>query len=296
MHNDAEAAVNRSDYSRFLVESPIPSAPITDASANTDEDSLACAGGENPITHGGDCDDAWPGSFNLPFDVPGFTGFGTFHQQYRIDGKLVAVGIVDVLPGCLSSKYLFWDPDYAFLELGKVSALVEMAFVVQAKSKLARNVPASGVVRMRHYYQGYYLHTCPKMVYKSQYKPCEMLCPACLSWISFDAALKERFDASNGHLESLCASPAECKSRQAQAQARGIDSLPSPGDESKVLVDSDAVDDVLIAVRHPDGRLFLRKYRDIKKAIPLQEEVAQRIAEWISSCGPSLAKQIAYHF
>ena len=25
-------------------------------------------------------------------------------------GVLVAVGVVDVLPRCLSSKYLFWDP------------------------------------------------------------------------------------------------------------------------------------------------------------------------------------------
>jgi arginyl-tRNA--protein-N-Asp/Glu arginylyltransferase len=25
-------------------------------------------------------------------------------------GRLVAVGVVDVLPRCLSSKYLFWDP------------------------------------------------------------------------------------------------------------------------------------------------------------------------------------------
>ncbi|KAE8695595.1 Arginine-tRNA protein transferase 1 [Hibiscus syriacus] len=32
-------------------------------------------------------------------------GFGSFHQQYIIDGKLVAVGVVDVLPRCLSSIY-----------------------------------------------------------------------------------------------------------------------------------------------------------------------------------------------
>jgi hypothetical protein len=30
-------------------------------------------------------------------------GYGSFHQHYRIDGKLVAVGVVDILPHCLVS-------------------------------------------------------------------------------------------------------------------------------------------------------------------------------------------------
>jgi arginine-tRNA-protein transferase len=29
--------------------------------------------------------------------------YGSFHQHYRIDGKLVAVGVVDILPHCLVS-------------------------------------------------------------------------------------------------------------------------------------------------------------------------------------------------
>lgn len=31
------------------------------------------------------------------FGIPA-CGYGSFHQQYRIDGKLVAVGVVDILP------------------------------------------------------------------------------------------------------------------------------------------------------------------------------------------------------
>nr|GFB30242.1 arginyl-tRNA--protein transferase 1 [Tanacetum cinerariifolium] len=45
------------------------------------------------------------------------------HQQYLIDGKLVAVVVIDILPKCLSSKYLLWDPDLAFLSLGKYCIL-----------------------------------------------------------------------------------------------------------------------------------------------------------------------------
>ncbi len=38
-------------------------------------------------------------------------------------GKLIAVGVVDVLPRCLSSVYLFWDTELAPLALGRFSAL-----------------------------------------------------------------------------------------------------------------------------------------------------------------------------
>ena len=36
---------------------------------------------------------------------PGFALRGTYHQLYRIDGRLVAVGVVDFLPSSLSSVY-----------------------------------------------------------------------------------------------------------------------------------------------------------------------------------------------
>jgi arginyl-tRNA---protein transferase len=31
---------------------------------------------------------------------------GSYHQCYRLDGRLVAVGVLDLLPGCVSSVYL----------------------------------------------------------------------------------------------------------------------------------------------------------------------------------------------
>ena len=33
---------------------------------------------------------------------------GSYHQCYRLDGRLVAVGVLDLLPGCVSSVYLMW--------------------------------------------------------------------------------------------------------------------------------------------------------------------------------------------
>jgi arginine-tRNA-protein transferase len=79
-------------------------------------------------------------------------GYGSYHQYYRLDGKLIAVGVLDFLHSyaasprdallatersnnrptlssvsayhrCLTSVYFFYDPDYAFLSLGVYSAL-----------------------------------------------------------------------------------------------------------------------------------------------------------------------------
>jgi arginyl-tRNA--protein-N-Asp/Glu arginylyltransferase len=46
-------------------------------------------------------------------------------------GALVAVGVVDILPRCLSSVYLFWDPPLKHLALGKLTALYELLWVRQ---------------------------------------------------------------------------------------------------------------------------------------------------------------------
>ena len=44
-------------------------------------------------------------------------------QQYYIDGKMIAVGVIDLVPSCWSSVYFFYDPDYSFLSLGTYAAL-----------------------------------------------------------------------------------------------------------------------------------------------------------------------------
>ncbi|XP_042411733.1 arginyl-tRNA--protein transferase 2-like [Zingiber officinale] len=144
VHDDKPEKVTVSSYKRFLVDTPIIfSPPIS---------------GDNSV-------------------VP--CGFGSFHQQYLIDGKLVAVGVVDILPRCLSSKYLFWDPDFAFLSLGKYSALQEIDWV-----KETQNCCPS----LQYYYLGYYIHSCSKMRYKAAYRPSELLCPLRYQWVPFEIA------------------------------------------------------------------------------------------------------------
>ncbi|XP_076897137.1 arginyl-tRNA--protein transferase 1-like [Bidens hawaiensis] len=143
VHNDAPDHVTESSYKRFLIDSP-----LIYVQSKGDGSVPSC-------------------------------GFGSFHQQYLINGKLVAVGVVDILPKCLSSKYLFWDPDLAFLSLGKYSALQEINWVKESQT----HCPS-----LQYYYLGYYIHSCNKMRYKAAYRPSELLCPLRYEWVSFDIA------------------------------------------------------------------------------------------------------------
>ncbi|KAI3419464.1 Arginyl-tRNA--protein transferase [Psidium guajava] len=143
VHNDKPGHVTESAYRRFLVDTPLVFVPPT-------------------------------GDGSVP---P--CGFGSFHQTYVIDGRLVAVGVVDILPKCLSSKYLFWDPDFAFLSLGKYSALREISWVKENQV----HCPS-----LQYYYLGYYIHSCSKMRYKAAYHPSELLCPLRYQWVPFNVA------------------------------------------------------------------------------------------------------------
>uniref|UniRef100_A0A8C6U9F0 Arginyl-tRNA--protein transferase 1 n=1 Tax=Neogobius melanostomus TaxID=47308 RepID=A0A8C6U9F0_9GOBI len=104
-------------------------------------------------------------------------GYGSFHQQYWLDGRIVAVGVIDILPSCVSSVYLYYDPNFAALSLGSYSALREIAFTRQ----LQKQSP-----KLCYYYLGFYIHSCPKMRYKGQYRPSDLLCPETFSWVAIE--------------------------------------------------------------------------------------------------------------
>lgn len=63
-----------------------------------------------------------------PLDqVDGKVNYGSYHQKYILDGTLIAVAVLDILPHCVSSVYFMYDPAYAFLGLGNYSALREIS-------------------------------------------------------------------------------------------------------------------------------------------------------------------------
>ena len=100
-----------------------------------------------------------------PFSEP-----STLHQKYFFNDTLVAVAVLDILPSSLSSVYLFYDPDYKHLDLGKFSALYEIYQTMQQSSEA------------RFYYMGYYIHSCSKMKYKASYAPSDLLDPVTKKW------------------------------------------------------------------------------------------------------------------
>ncbi|XP_067276726.1 arginyl-tRNA--protein transferase 1 isoform X1 [Pseudorasbora parva] len=107
-------------------------------------------------------------------------GYGSFHQQYWLDGRIIAVGVLDILPFCVSSVYLYYHPDFSSLSLGTYSALREIAFTRQ----LHQQSP-----KLTYYYLGFYVHSCPKMRYKGQYRPSDLLCPETYAWVSIERCI-----------------------------------------------------------------------------------------------------------
>ncbi|KAE9414279.1 hypothetical protein Angca_010008, partial [Angiostrongylus cantonensis] len=103
--------------------------------------------------------------------------YGSYHQWYILDGKLLAVSVIDILPRCVSSKYMYYDPDYRFLSLGTYTALREIA--------LTRTLLGTRP-ELKYYYMGYYIITCEKMRYKGRFRPSELLCDRTLQWVSLD--------------------------------------------------------------------------------------------------------------
>ncbi|KAH8106110.1 arginine-tRNA-protein transferase [Cristinia sonorae] len=136
-----EKEKNPSSFKRFLVESPLVSEDIA-------------------YTH--------PPPAHLPRQ------YGSYHQLYRLDGKLVAVGVIDILPTCVSSVYFMYEKEWEKLSLGKMSALREIS--------LANEIRTAGALEMGFLYMGYYIHTCQKMRYKGDYSPSYLADPEDYTW------------------------------------------------------------------------------------------------------------------
>ncbi|XP_012253206.2 arginyl-tRNA--protein transferase 1 isoform X2 [Athalia rosae] len=125
-------------------------------------------------------------------------GYGSFHQQYWLNDKLIAVGVIDILPSCISSVYFFYDPIYSHLSLGTYGSLREVWLTRQ----LYKVVPS-----LKYYYMGFYIHTCPKMRYKAKMCPSKLLCPETYVWCDIENCLpkldKEKYSRLNEDIDAV---------------------------------------------------------------------------------------------
>jgi arginine-tRNA-protein transferase len=108
---------------------------------------------------------------------------GSFHHCYRLDGRLVAFAVLDLLPHCVSGVYFVYHPDFARFSFGKISALREAA--------LAREGGYG------YYYMGYYIHSCPKMQYKNDYAPQHFLDLDSMGWLPLDERARRLMDENH---------------------------------------------------------------------------------------------------
>ncbi|KAH7320253.1 arginine-tRNA-protein transferase, partial [Stachybotrys elegans] len=106
---------------------------------------------------------------------------GSYHQCYRLDGKLVAVGVLDLLPNCVSSVYFLYDEAIHKFSPGKLSAVYEIALAAEEG--------------YGWWYPGFYIHSCPKMRYKLDYSPQEILDPIALRWDPLDSGVLSLLDS-----------------------------------------------------------------------------------------------------
>ncbi|GAA5888743.1 hypothetical protein JCM6882_002833 [Rhodosporidiobolus microsporus] len=155
VHGDSDSKVTPKGFGRFLVDSPL----------------------ELEATHS-----------------PSYS-YGSHHVLYRLDGKLIAIAVLDLLPRAVSSVYFIWDPDYAGMSLGKLSALREAQMVREMRQ--ARVWEGEG-----RYMMGYYIHSCPKMRYKADYQPSFLLDPETNAYYPWSTC-KALLDASSPRVASF---------------------------------------------------------------------------------------------
>ncbi|KAG2083812.1 arginine-tRNA-protein transferase [Suillus cothurnatus] len=98
--------------------------------------------------------------------------YGSFHQMYRLDGELIAMNVIDILPECVSSVYFIYDPKHDKYSLGKLSALRE--------ASLAREMHDAGAITMSSLAMA--IHSCPKMKYKGGFSPSYLADPEEFTW------------------------------------------------------------------------------------------------------------------
>lgn len=101
--------------------------------------------------------------------------YGTVNQLYWMDGCLIGVGVIDVLPHTLISVYMYYDvarPVVGHLSLGVYAALQEIGYAQHLNKTQGANIA--------YYTMGGFSPLNDKLSYKARYKPVQYLA----SWAS----------------------------------------------------------------------------------------------------------------
>ncbi|XP_076752657.1 arginyltransferase 1 isoform X3 [Xylocopa sonorina] len=211
VHGVVAEKVTEKQYTRFLVKSPLQMKLVrtmSDEFIKTRKISANLFKKYQMIIHGESEEESDDVSFFnflvksslqpwTPDDGPP-SGYGSFHEQYWLDNELIAVGVIDILPSCISSVYFFYDPAYSHLSLGTFSSLREI-YLTRQLNKTAKD--------LKYYYMGFYIHTCPKMRYKARMRPSQLLCPETYAWFDIERCLlkldKQKYSRLNDDIDAI---------------------------------------------------------------------------------------------
>lgn len=134
------------------------------------------------------------------------------------------MGILDLLPHCVSGVYLVYHSDFEKWSFGKLSALREATLTMEGG--------------YQYYYMGYYIHSCVKMRYKGEYKPQYVLDPETYGWNPLDGELRQLLD-----VKSYVSLSRERTRKEAQAsstiirkEASAVEGVPAQDDLDEYLL------------------------------------------------------------
>lgn len=85
----------------------------------------------------------------------------TRYIEYRIEDRLIAVSVCDLLDNGVSAIYAFFDPDEHKRSLGVFNILFQIQWARE--------------LRLPFVYLGYWISKCKKMSYKVEYRPFQVL-------------------------------------------------------------------------------------------------------------------------
>lgn len=139
---------------------------------------------------------------------------GSYHQCYRLDGRLIAMAVLDLLPHAVSGVYFIYHSDFEKWSFGKLSALREAALAHEQ--------------RYQYYYMGYYIHSCKKMRYKGDYKLQYVLDYHNHQWDPLDDEMRALMDSGKYASKS--------QERQRKQLEQAVEAVENQNGESNVSV------------------------------------------------------------
>lgn len=137
--------------------------------------------------------------------------------MYRLDGRLIAMSVLDLLPHAVSGVYFIYHSDFEAYSFGKLSALRETALALEAGYEM--------------YYMGYFIWSCKKMRYKGDYRPQNVLDYDTGEWDVMDEEMRSLMDRRKWVSMSR-----ERGIRQALAQSDNLDPFADSTEAEEALV------------------------------------------------------------